>query len=94
MTAKYITGNWGHLFEGERSERMTKIFAHADTGKIIAAKIERHRGLEGDLGYGFATRDEAADIEDSLINANGEALENPGEWGLEFTDTEPDWLID
>lgn len=92
MPNKFITGYWGHLFADDKSERMTKIFAHADTGKIIAAQVQRHRGLADDLGYVPANADEIACLEDSLINANAEALENPEDYGLEFTDAEPDWI--
>lgn len=30
---KYITGNWAHIFDGERSERMTRVVLDATTRK-------------------------------------------------------------
>jgi hypothetical protein len=38
-----------------------------------------------------ATDIEIADLEDSLKNANPEALEKPGYWGLIESDTLPAW---
>jgi hypothetical protein len=37
------------------------------------------------------TADALADVKDSVVNANPEAVEHPAEWGLEETDDLPDW---
>lgn len=86
---KYIVGGWGHLFEGDKSERITMVVLDAATETLVAALVQRNRAIED--SFTPASRDEHADLEDSLINANGELFDNPADFGLEVVTELPDW---
>ncbi|PBV09294.1 hypothetical protein CJU35_05425 [Pseudomonas aeruginosa] len=86
---QYITGNWSHIFEGERSERMTRVVLDATTRKVLALQIQRNRAVTD--SYGLSTRTELLDVEDSMVNANQELFDDPGAFDLELTDSMPDW---
>lgn len=85
-------GHWEHLFEGEKSPRMTKILVDVENETVVAAVIQRNRGVES--SYTLAKGYELKDIQDSVINANGECLESPADYGLEISDSEPEWLVE
>lgn len=87
--AKFITGRWAHIFDGESHDRNTLILLDTQTQKLIEAKVQRNMAVND--SYTQATPDEIADIEDSLVNANGELFENPKDYGLEHTDNLPIW---
>ncbi|HBP1602147.1 TPA: hypothetical protein L5U90_003249 [Pseudomonas aeruginosa] len=86
---KYITGNWGHIFDGERSERMTRVVLDATTRKVLVLQVQRNRAMTD--SYGLSTRTELLDVEDSLLNANPELFDDPGAFDLEVSDSMPDW---
>lgn len=86
---QYITGNWNHIFEGERSERMTRVVLDAATQKVLVLQVQRNRAMTD--SYGLSTRNELLDVEDSMVNANPELFDDPSAFGLVVTDSMPDW---
>ncbi len=86
---QYITGNWGHIFEGERSERMTRVLKDATTRKVLVLQVQRNRAAAD--SYGLSSRTELLDVEDSMVNANPELFDEPSAFGLEATGSLPDW---
>ena len=48
--------------------------------------------VDGD--YVNATKDQIADVQDSLQNANPEALEDPDDWSLTRSYEPPAWAIE
>lgn len=87
---QFITGNWGHIFQGEKSERMTRIVVDTSSELLVAAQVQRNRAT--DL-FTPATREEMKDLQDSLVNANSEIFERPGEYGLSVTSDFPSWAL-
>jgi hypothetical protein len=88
---KYIVGGWGHLFEDDKSERITMVVLDAATETLVAALVQRNRAIED--SFTPATEAEHADLEDSLINANGELFTNPADFGLEVVSELPGWVV-
>ncbi len=86
---QYITGNWGHIFEGERSERMTRVVLDATTRKVLVLQVQRNRAAAD--SYELSSRTELLDVEDSMVNANPELFDEPSAFGLEATGSLPDW---
>lgn len=84
----YITGNWGHIFPSSQSERDLRFVLDTNTNKVIAMQIRTGSG------YQHATKEEMADVEDSLLNANEDAIKHPEDWGLVAVAMLPDWAND
>lgn len=84
---------WGHLFEGDTSEsgkqieRTCRFVFDTQTDKLVAAGIMGKNGSDFDP----ATKDECADLEESLIDANPDALTQPEQWGLRCARELPAW---
>lgn len=78
---------WGHLFEedGKTVERTCSFVFDNDELQLHSMRIQR------DQDWGLPTRDDMADLEDSLLNANPWALDNPKSYGLRASDEIPDW---
>ena len=88
MDCKYlICENWGHIFEEEGRDRERDVRFVYDTGSETVVNMDVKRGNK----WHAASKIEMADLEDSLKNANEEALENPEEWGIDREDDLPDW---
>lgn len=87
---KLITGSWGHLFASDKSERMTCIVLDVESQKLVAAQVQRDRATDS---FTTASRDEMADLQDSLVNANGELFDNPAGYGLSLCDSLPSWAV-
>lgn len=77
---------WGHIFVGKR-EVMTRFAYDAEDERLVGAQIQWN--ANGD--FVDASREEMADLEDSLKNANPDALSAPHEWNLGVADVLPDW---
>lgn len=82
-----LGAGWGHIFtEDDREvERDTRFVYDRDTEKLVHLDI-----LRGNK-WREASRAEIADLEDSLKNANEDALDNPGNWDLDEADELPQW---
>lgn len=87
--ASYITGEWSHLFPCDKGERRTRIVVNATEQKLIQLQVQVNRAILD--SFRPATPDELADVEDSLINANGELFDNPADYGLSTTTEIPAW---
>ena len=83
--ARYIVGNWSHPFSG-LSDRECRIVVECESSKIVAMQL-RH-SVEGWLPARSA---DVADVQDSIQNANSEALDNPEEFGLQWANELPEW---
>ncbi len=78
---------WGHFFEEDDgyNERHCR-FVYDDIEEHVE-KLEIRR----DSRWCTASRSDYANLEDSLKNANPDALENPEDWGLGVSNRLPDW---
>lgn len=86
--ARYIVGDgWEHIFHENGSPRATRFVFDLTTNGLVALEIY------GNHRWQPASAAERADVEDSLKNANDEALENPEDWGLEAANTLPAWAL-
>lgn len=88
-----LAKGWTHIFaeldkdtgkEVER-ERDLRFVYDTEAGKLI------HLDVYNTTGPYAANAAEIADVEDSLKNANPEALENPDEYGIAASDDLPSW---
>lgn len=81
---------WLHYFEeeGRFVERETRFAFDRDFGRL--AQLDIRRGPK----WQAATTDEIANLEDSLVEANPEALVEPEAWGLTVSDELPDWALE
>lgn len=83
---------WSHIFSEhdldlDRSverERIVRFVYDCEAGRLIHLEIDRS-------GLTAAEPIEVADLEDSLKNANSEALESPEDWGLIGSEGLPAW---
>jgi hypothetical protein len=82
---RYVHGSWTHIFHDSGPDVETRIVFDRQAEKLLALDIKRA------TGWRKASPVEFADVEDSIKNANKEALDDPEEFGLEQSDTLPDW---
>lgn len=82
---RYVHGGWTHIFHNSGPDVETRIVYDRQAAKLVALDIKRA------AGWRKASPVEFADVEDSIKNANKEALGDPEEFGLEQSDTLPDW---
>jgi hypothetical protein len=77
-----VSGEWEHIFpEGRRRIR----FAADGDGRLIALEVQ------GGNGWRAASQAEWADVQDSLVHGNAEALDLPAAFGLTESPTLPVW---
>lgn len=81
----YLVGHWGHIFAGSPSERTTRLVFDRHERQIVAMQIKTA------TGYQDAGRRQIADVLDSILTANAEALTSPEEWGLAIANSLPSW---
>lgn len=84
---RYVFGDWTHIFDFGQ-EKMTKFVFDRQVNAVI------HMRVEGMMGWFAADAGHRADLTDSLVNANEEALEKPEEYGLEESDGLPAWVME
>lgn len=82
---RYVHGSWTHIFHNNGPDVETRIVFDCQAAKLVALDIKRT------TGWRKASPVEFADVEDSIKNANEAALDDPEEFGLEQSDTPPDW---
>ncbi|MBX8556969.1 hypothetical protein K5D56_25620 [Pseudomonas cichorii] len=87
---QFITGDWGHLFAGEKFERTTRIVVDTSSQLLVAAQVQRSEALDS---FTQASREEMKDLQDSIVNANGEIFEQPDDYGLMECETLPSWAL-
>ncbi len=83
--APYLTGTWEHIFLGTQPSNVRLVFDSASS-KIIAMQH-----ISGSGTFSLASAEEIADVLDSILNANPEALTQPEEFGLTAVATLPQW---
>lgn len=89
QTTRYISGLWSHIFGDNQGETGTRILLDADSRKLIRLDVQASRAIQD--SYREGSNDEFADVQDSLVNANGELFDNPAAFGLDLTDAIPAW---
>lgn len=87
---KYIVGYWGHLFESDKDERMTRLVIDAQSHKVLRADIQANRAI-GD-NFREAELAELESLQQSLTGANPEVFDTPDDFGLERADDLPYWV--
>jgi hypothetical protein len=86
-TGRYIVGEWAHIFPKRRGMSTVRLAFDKQTRRIVA--MQKY----GESGYKEASSADVADVEDSIVNANAEAIDNPADFGLELTDALPIWAL-
>lgn len=84
---RYVFGAWSHIFgAGKANERICRFVYDRQAERVIHLDIE-----SGIKGWVPASEAERADLEDSLKNANEDALSSLEESGLEESNELPEW---
>jgi hypothetical protein len=81
---RYVFGVWGHIFGVGMPEVMLDFVYDRETEKVIRLKILTNHQKVLD-----ASKEQILDFEDSLTNANPDAIEFPSEWDLSESDEIP-----
>jgi len=81
---RYVFGHWTHIFL-EGTETLTRLCYDRRSNKLVALE------LKGSLKWHAASPAQITDVEESLQDANPEALEHPEDYGLQEGDDLPDW---
>lgn len=81
---------WGHIFEDDRPEVMTRWVYDRQEEKLLAAMEAGGRGQNGEW-WAKLSSDAAADLAESVIEANFDAIEHPETFGLRESDELPEW---
>lgn len=83
---------WSHIFVygDETVERLCRFVYDTEEEMLVALEVGK-----GPFSgrYEAASTDEIADVEDSLKNANPDAIDNPDGWGLISSDELPEWYV-
>lgn len=82
----YLTGYWSHIFGGAGGEKTVRFVFSRSEHRIIAMQVPACGGQ-----YVEASAAAIADVQDSLLNANPEALAAPADFDLSETHELPDW---
>jgi hypothetical protein len=85
----YIHGQWNHLFGAGSQETLVRLVLDAQEKTIIAMQIKD--GPLADRWVDVTQKSLILDVQDSVINANGDCLEDPEEYGLERAYVLPEW---
>lgn len=81
-----VNEGWDHIFEWHNSPLIVRFVFDRIKNKIVEMDILRA------TGWKKADITDCLDVQDSLLNANDEALENPEGWGFEATNEMPEWV--
>lgn len=82
---RYVHGLWTHLFGPGIPEVTVRFVFDRQANTMVCMDIQTA------TKWVAASTAQIQDVEDSLKNANDDALENPHDWDLEQSDTLPDW---
>jgi hypothetical protein len=82
---RYVHGMWEHIFDEGRTPKTVRLIFDRESNGITAMEIKDGQG------WVFAYSYEIADVEDSLKNANPEALTAPADFGLSESNEHPTW---
>lgn len=87
---QFITGDWGHIFAWEKNVRSTRIVLDTSSQLLVAAQVQRSEASDT---FSQASREEMKDLQDSLVNANGEIFERPSDYALTVCEELPSWAL-
>lgn len=82
---RYVFGDWSHIFHANGADVPLRFVFDRTTEKVVFMEIRRSRGWKP------ADHIEISDLEDSLKNANDDALDDPEEHGLKSANIVPSW---
>lgn len=82
---RYLHGEWEHIFR--HSPERTRLVFDRQVNAIIYLEVRNKNQWQS------ANHTDIADVQDSLLNANDEALEDPESYGLDESDTLPLWAL-
>jgi hypothetical protein len=87
MTRYLIADGWTHIFteDGRDRERPTRFVFDRESRSLPVLDIQRENKWRA------GTEVEKADLLDSLVDANAEALDAPADWDLVESDSIPAW---
>lgn len=85
---RYVHGTWEHIFHPGRQPAALRLVYDRQEESLVAMEL-RCSG-----GWTFATAEEIADVEESLKNANTEAVDDPAGHGLEASADRPRWCAE
>lgn len=85
---KFIHGNWTHIFHESGPDISLRFVFDTDAEEISFMQIQKS------LGWENASITEIADVQDSLLIANEEALLCPSDWCLDESNDLPNWAIE
>lgn len=80
-----IHGTWDHIFEDDGRALPVRFCFDVEKNKLVHLDIQR------DTGWEPASSVDVADVQDSILNGNADALDNPSDYGLAQTAELPDW---
>lgn len=84
----YTPDAWGHIFDEGFGEVMTRWAYDTREEKLVGALVQDNRD------WNPVSADELADLEDSVKDANADALDNPDNWDLAQSDELPDFIAE
>lgn len=84
---RFVFGIWTHIFFEYGPDTTTRIVFDRQVNAVVAMEI----ASSGPGKWTGATWEQCAELTDSILNANEEALEFPGEWGLQEGEFPPRW---
>lgn len=81
---------WGHIFRDGEPEIMTRFVFDLEDRRLVAGGYQGGYSQSGPW-WADMSAEMLADLQDSLVNANPDALDNPEYWGLLSSDELPEW---
>ena len=85
-------GLWGHIVREGGPEIFVRFVYDRDAGKLaVAEQMGSFSKEDGSHSWVSLGGEVLADLEDSLKNANEDALDHPDYWGLSEADEIPVW---
>lgn len=80
-----IAAHWPHIFDGARAPATVRFVFER-----VSETICRLEMLDGAVWI-LASRVQLEDVQDSLLNANEDALSSPSDYGLTESEYLPEW---
>lgn len=85
-STQIVHGYWTHIFHENGPDISLRFAFDRSIGKIVAMQIQNKSEWKN------ASENEIADVQESLITANDDAISSPDDWGLELSDSLPEWV--
>ncbi len=91
VVAEMPGGLWGHMVEAKQEIFVRLVYDREEAKLLFAEEMGTRNIASASDGWQPVSPELLAEIEDSLKNANGDALVNPEYWGLTEADQIPSW---